>query len=641
MHKKSKRTHALIISSLLIGLVPISPAVANGELDIAFGNTSPSRDGIYSLAAAIGDDAIFVDIAKQGPKSILVGKKLYDLVVARLNADGSLDTTFATSGFYELAGTSGNSFSAKSVVVNPNDGSIYVLGQSGPFDLIIIKLNENGALDTNFSGDGKLEITAASVDTSYALTPAEIMLHTENLYVSAARSKFNGSVYQDKYFVTKISSTGARETSFESPLITLNNILTGTLKGMDISSETIYLSGNFWGTNEEVGYIMVSLSTGGLISSPITITPNSSKPVGTRAYWSLAATDIYVEPDGEIVTVGYIWDNVTLPGSDNRAETFLHKRSADGITETSNVIRISESSPNYINSPDLEIQSNGKYLVLSQYIEIDPTNPSVYISPVPFVARLNTNLTLDPTFDSDGIYYPTGLPALQNWKKLLLQSDQKLLIAGGYGDPAHPTDTTNGFLVSRNRTALVPDSPTMGVATSTGSTTATISFTAPASDGGATITGYTATASTGGFTGTLSGATAGTITVSGLSASTTYTFTVTATNSMGVSNASAVSNSITTSAASGGGGTGGGGTVTSSTATDELKRQQDAAAAAKQKQDQELREILSLVPTIAALAQGISGLGNSLLLTQNCVSGKKVKKIKAGAKCPKGYKVKR
>ncbi len=185
----------------------------------------------------------------------------------------------------------------------------------------------------------------------------------------------------------------------------------------------------------------------------------------------------------------------------------------------------------------------------------------------------------------------------------------------------------------------VPDAPTIGVATSTSSSSATVTFTAPASNGGATITGYTATTSPGGFTGTLASATAGTITVTGLSASTAYTFTVTATNSEGTSTASSASNSITTSAASGG--TGGGGTTTSTTAADELRRQQEAAAAAKQKQDQELREILSLVPTIAGLAQGIAGLGNSLLLPQKCVKGKTVKKIKAGAKCPKGYKARK
>jgi hypothetical protein len=196
---------------------------------------------------------------------------------------------------------------------------------------------------------------------------------------------------------------------------------------------------------------------------------------------------------------------------------------------------------------------------------------------------------------------------------------------------------TASNLVINSKSA--PGAPTVGTATSANASTATITFTAPNSNGGATITAYTATSSPGGFTGTLSGATAGTITVTGLSASTAYTFTVTATNSEGTSSASAASNSITTSAASGG--TGGGGTTTSTTAADELKRQQDALAAAAQKQAQELKEILSLVPTIAGLAQGIAGLGNSLLLPKTCVKGKTVKKVKAASKCPAGYKAKK
>jgi hypothetical protein len=92
----------------------------------------------------------------------------------------------------------------------------------------------------------------------------------------------------------------------------------------------------------------------------------------------------------------------------------------------------------------------------------------------------------------------------------------------------------------------VPGAPTIGTATATGFTTATVVYTAPAGDGGSPITLYTATSSPGGVTGTLSQAGSGTITVSGLTANTSYTFTVTATNAIGTSAASAASNSITT-----------------------------------------------------------------------------------------------
>lgn len=92
----------------------------------------------------------------------------------------------------------------------------------------------------------------------------------------------------------------------------------------------------------------------------------------------------------------------------------------------------------------------------------------------------------------------------------------------------------------------VPNAPTIGTATPIDNTTATVSYTAPASDGGSVITLYTATSSPSGITGTLSQAGSGTITVSGLTANTAYTFTVTATNAVGTSAASAASNSITT-----------------------------------------------------------------------------------------------
>ena len=90
-----------------------------------------------------------------------------------------------------------------------------------------------------------------------------------------------------------------------------------------------------------------------------------------------------------------------------------------------------------------------------------------------------------------------------------------------------------------------PEAPTIGTATAV-SGEATVPFTAPSSNGGSAITSYTATSSPGDFTGTISQSGSGSIIVSGLTSGTAYTFTVTATNAMGTSLASAVSNSVVT-----------------------------------------------------------------------------------------------
>jgi len=86
----------------------------------------------------------------------------------------------------------------------------------------------------------------------------------------------------------------------------------------------------------------------------------------------------------------------------------------------------------------------------------------------------------------------------------------------------------------------IPGAPTIGTAVALNAS-ANVAFTAPADLGiPATVT-YTATSSPGGFTGT--GASSP-VTVSGLTNGTSYTFTVTATNSFGTGPASAASNSV-------------------------------------------------------------------------------------------------
>src|SRR5690606_5013163 len=88
---------------------------------------------------------------------------------------------------------------------------------------------------------------------------------------------------------------------------------------------------------------------------------------------------------------------------------------------------------------------------------------------------------------------------------------------------------------------LAPGAPTKVSATA-GDAKATVSWTAPSSNGGSPITKYSVTAQPGGKTATTTGATKAV--VSGLSNGTAYTFTVTATNVAGTSAKSAASAAV-------------------------------------------------------------------------------------------------
>jgi trimeric autotransporter adhesin len=110
----------------------------------------------------------------------------------------------------------------------------------------------------------------------------------------------------------------------------------------------------------------------------------------------------------------------------------------------------------------------------------------------------------------------------------------------GTGDPSAPSNSVTPE-------AVVPGAPTIGRVTP-GNASATVTFTAPSSDGGSPITGYTVTAAdstTPANGGQTASGTASPITVPGLTNGDSYTFTVAATNAIGTGDASAPSSPVT------------------------------------------------------------------------------------------------
>ena len=128
-------------------------------------------------------------------------------------------------------------------------------------------------------------------------------------------------------------------------------------------------------------------------------------------------------------------------------------------------------------------------------------------------------------------------------------SDGSAIVIGDFQGTAAFGSTTltsaGGYdvFVAKIQALSAPGAPTSAAA-SAGDAQATLSWSAPASDGGSAITSYTATASPGGATCTAN-APATTCTVTGLTNGTPYTFAVTAMNTVGTSPASVSSASVT------------------------------------------------------------------------------------------------
>lgn len=153
----------------------------NGSLDTTFKST-----GKVTTDFGGSDSGRGLAIQADG-KIIAVGKKVTatgDFVLARYNKNGTLDTTFAGTGKKVLDFSGSIDYdSAKSVVIQESDGKIVVSGYCNG-DFALARFTIKGNLDSTFNSDGKLTIDFGGDDAAIGLAIQE----ADGKYVLAGSS---------------------------------------------------------------------------------------------------------------------------------------------------------------------------------------------------------------------------------------------------------------------------------------------------------------------------------------------------------------------------------------------------------------------------------------------------------------------
>ena len=379
---------------------------SDGTLDSSFGadgNSDGTPDGVVNLdLGASSDDAKAVAIQADG-KIVVAGNSTpvggsSNVVLARLNKDGTLDKTFGADG--NADGTPdgvvqlsfGDGDDAVDAIAIQKNGKIVVAGDTtsntgnGSQNLVVARVNTDGSLDATFG--------AGTADG----TPDGVV----SLSLGAGNDEAKAIVIDAHDRIVIAGNTVGADNSINIAVVRLYG--NGTL-------DTEFGTGNADGTPD--GVVAVSLSNGN----------DKAKAIALQA-------------DGKILVGG-----VTM-GADKSSNVAVARLNSDGTLDASFGAGTADGTPDgavavsFGNGDDklkgLVVQADGKIVVAGSNTAADGSTNAV-------VARLNSDGSLDSGFgqdDSDGT--PDGVVSLSlgsgddSAEAIALQADGKILIAGNH-----------------------------------------------------------------------------------------------------------------------------------------------------------------------------------------------------------------
>jgi uncharacterized delta-60 repeat protein len=352
--------------------------------------------------------------------------------LTRLNADGSVDTTFGTAGKATLG--FGQDVDLNAIAITP-DGKIVAVGQVvaplGVWDWAVARFNADGTPDTTFDGDGKLTTDFfAFGDTAYGV---DVQPDGKILVTGVATG------VTSQMAVVRYNADGSLDTSFDGD----GKQFVDFFGGVDFSSNVkvqadgkIVLVGGSVQPGSYRRMVLVRLNPDGAFDNTFDSDGQATADFGASAM----ARDVEIQSDGKYVVGGWLDTN---PTGDDKLDLAVARFNANGSLDTAfgtggRTVFTGTGGFTFSNY-GVELQNNGKIVVGGT---IKDPNYDANFRTYGGVARVNANGTPDTTFGPGGlrqVSVPGTDVGQTNITDVELAADGGILLAG-YGRTGNNVD---------------------------------------------------------------------------------------------------------------------------------------------------------------------------------------------------------
>jgi uncharacterized delta-60 repeat protein len=385
-----------------------------GSFDACFGKNGKRTSDLTTGADANEAQAVAIDA--QG-RIVLVGYATIagstNFAVVRYNADGSLDNSFGTSGVTTFA-FGGLTERAVAVTTDSSD-RIVVLGSdasgSTSSDFAVARLDETGALDNTFSGDGKQTVNFGGFNNDYGHAVA--IDSTGKIVVAGFTDNAGGII---DFAVARLLTDGSLDNTFDTDGRQTVDFATNADEAYAVTigaADSIIVAGKTAAGDDEMA--VAKLTSAGALDT--TFDTDGLQTVGFAGGSNDAAKAVSLDSSGNVFVAGY-----TVVGTD--VVFAVAKLTAAGVSDTT----FDTDGKQTVNFGGTDEQANSILVDSSGRIVIVGTSDGAEIKFA--VARLTAIGGLDSTFNGTGKlrsdYSGTG----DTGNAGVLDADGKIVVVG-------------------------------------------------------------------------------------------------------------------------------------------------------------------------------------------------------------------